>query len=162
MHVKDVAAGKDARQPGHAAVVNVGTLRDDVYRDIGFACKFVFRYEPDGKQKRVAGDIALRSLDRPALFVYLRDRDALKTTLGAADIDDCRRKEKRDMIVFKALLDVSLQPARIWEHLENSLDLDALQRQAMMSPMSPEPRMTTRFPGMIFSRFTRFCTVPAV
>ena len=35
-------------------------------------------------------------------------------------------------------------------------------RRAMMSPMSPEPKITTRFPGMRPSRFTSFCAVPAV
>ena len=35
-------------------------------------------------------------------------------------------------------------------------------RRAMMRPMSPEPRITTRLPGMIPSMFTSRCAVPAV
>jgi len=35
-------------------------------------------------------------------------------------------------------------------------------RRAMMSPMSPEPRITTRRPGIQPSMFTNRCAVPAV
>ena len=37
-----------------------------------------------------------------------------------------------------------------------------VRRRAMMRPMSPDPRITTRLPGMMPSMFTRRCTVPAV
>ena len=37
-----------------------------------------------------------------------------------------------------------------------------VMRRAMMRPMSPEPRITTRLPGITPSMFTSRCAVPAV
>ena len=84
----------------------------------------VFGNQPDAQNEGVAGNVRLRTGDRPHLPVNLRNGYAFQAA-GSVQGAHRRRKMERNAVVFKALHDIAGKSRRFAFYLIDALDAAA-------------------------------------
>ena len=162
-HPPAVAAGKDAGDIGLQACIGEGPVGDGVQPDTSLSAYLVFRDEAHREEQGVAvhpplgaGD-GLAAVVQPAQLHPLQPFPAENGGDGVAQVEG-------DAEVVQALAHVAPSPpgTAFISATHRTVAPSRVSRRAMMSPMSPEPKMTTRRPTIRFLVFIRFWAAPAV
>ena len=126
MDMKHISAGKNTGYTGFQAFIYVGAGGDGTHIHTQLSGQFIFRDQPHGKQKRVTGDIFLRTRNGFPLFIHLSQGHALHSFLSV-DIHHGSTELQGNAEIIQTLHDISLQAAGIGHQLRNHLDLRPFQ-----------------------------------